>query len=136
MAGSPSAETVVDASVAFKWFHPEPGDEAAMRMLDRHERGDVQLVVPSLLGLELVNAAARRWRWSGAEIDALVVRLGRVHLHVADPALEPVGVWASRGLTAHDAAYVAPAEARGCPLVTADAQIVELAPGVARPLGE
>ncbi|MCP9487860.1 MAG: type II toxin-antitoxin system VapC family toxin [Gaiellaceae bacterium MAG52_C11] len=129
-----SSELVVDASVAFTWFRAEEGSESAALILDQHERGELGLVVPSLLGLELVNAAARKWRWSTGEIGALVAGLARLRLRVNDPTLDSVAAWAARGLTAYDASYVALAEERGCQLLTADIEILTAAPGLARPL--
>lgn len=47
---------VVDASVAVKWFIPEPGDEAAERLLESGE----PLVAPALIRIEVAGAFFRR----------------------------------------------------------------------------
>jgi len=49
---------VVDASVAVKWFVPEPGEEAAGKLLDGAER----LLAPSLIRMEVSGAIIRRFR--------------------------------------------------------------------------
>lgn len=47
---------VVDASVAVKWFVPEPGDEAADKLLESGE----PLVAPALIRIEVAGAFMRR----------------------------------------------------------------------------
>lgn len=47
---------VVDASAAVKWFVPEPGDEAAERLLECGE----PLVAPALIRIEVAGAFLRR----------------------------------------------------------------------------
>jgi predicted nucleic acid-binding protein len=49
---------VVDASVAVKWFLPEPGEEAAQKILS----GQEQLLAPALIHLEVTGAILRRFR--------------------------------------------------------------------------
>ena len=53
---------------------------------------------------------------------------------MAEPELDAVASWVARGLTAHDAVYVALAEERGLPLVSDDQAILETASGIARSL--
>lgn len=49
---------VVDASVAVKWFLPEPGEEAAGKLLTCPQ----QLLAPALIRLEVNGAIIRRYR--------------------------------------------------------------------------
>ena len=49
---------VVDASVAVKWFVPEPGEEAAQQLL----KGAEPLVAPGLIRLEVGSAVLRCFR--------------------------------------------------------------------------
>lgn len=127
-------EVVVDASVAAKWFRDESGWIEAAAILRRHQLGELSLVAPSLLGLELVNAAARRWLLPIEAISGLVRELSRLRIRVVEPELAHIVGWAAAGLTAYDASYVALAEQRECQLITADAEILARAPGIARPL--
>lgn len=96
-----------------------------------HESGRVRLSAPALLFLEVLNAAAWRWRWSPPDVLALAERLVELGISVEEPALDAVASWVSRGLTAYDAAYVAVAEQLGVKLVTADAEIVRVGAEVA-----
>ncbi len=49
---------VVDASVAVKWFLPEPGEDEAGKLLS----GEELLAAPSLIRLEVTGAMIRRFR--------------------------------------------------------------------------
>ena len=129
-------ELVLDASVIVKWFRSE-GEEhvrEARALRGAYEGGELLLSAPPLLLLELINLAGGRWRWAERELIALASRLGRLDLRLLEPELDLVALWTSRGLTAHDAAYVAVAEAAGVPLITSDERVLGVAASVARPL--
>lgn len=91
------------------------------------------MVVPALCYLEILNVAARRWRWDGSSLLGLSAELERLDFEVADPPLAAIARWAGEGLTAYDACYVALAEIRGVPLVTNDQTVISLAPDIAQP---
>ena len=119
---------VVDASVVLKWIRDEEGSEEA-RALSREN-----LVAPPLMCLEVLNIAARKWQWPEDALFELVRALETSGVLIDEPPLVGVARWAAQGLSAYDAAYVALAEAHECKLVTADADILALAPKVAIPL--
>ncbi|MBB4660910.1 PIN domain-containing protein [Conexibacter arvalis] len=131
-------DVVVDASVVVKWLRPdgEAQVEEAEAVLAAFEAGRLRFLAPSLLPLEVVNAAGRKWRWPAERLDALVEALGGLRFELIEPPLPAVARWTAAGLTAYDAAYVAVAEGAGALLVTADEQIVALAADLARPLAE
>ena len=130
-------EAVLDASVILKWFTAEQrGSAEAGQLRCEYEAGRLTVVAPSLLFLELLNVAGRRWRWSEDALLELVVALEELSFEVGEPDLPSVAAWVARGLTAYDAVYVALAEDRGFPLVTDDETILELAPEVGLPLVE
>ncbi len=129
-------EVVLDASVVLKWFTPsgEPGAAEARALRDRYLAGRLVIVVPSLLHLELINVAGRRWGWDERALLDLAAGLEQLGLEVVEPRIDRVAAWVARGLTAYDAAYVAIADERGVPLVSDDRTILELAGEIARPL--
>lgn len=130
-------EAVLDASVVLKWFHSE-GErnvEAAREIRGRYEAGAIYVLAPPLLWLELVNVAARSWRWSGKQLDDLAATLPQLGFEIVQPGLPRLASWAASGLTAYDAAYVTVAEEAGVQLVTDDAGIVRAAPETAVALG-
>lgn len=129
------SEAVLDASVVLKWFAPEErGSSEARELRRQYEAGRLFVLVPSLLFLELLNVAGRRWKWEDDAIYELAVALEDLAFAVGEPSLPAVASWVVRGLTAYDAAYVALAEERGLPLLTDDDRILELAPAISSPL--
>jgi predicted nucleic acid-binding protein len=128
-------EVVLDASVVLKWFAPEQrGSSEARKLRSDYEAGRISVVVPGLVFLELVNVAGRRWRWEEEALLELAEAVGDLSFEVGEPELQLVASWVVRGLTAYDAVYVALAEERDLALVTDDEAIIEVAPGVSRPL--
>lgn len=130
-------EVVLDASVVLKWFGAEQrGSLKARELRSEYEAGRLWVVVPSLLPLEILNVAGRRWRWDEEAVLGLAEALSELSFEVAEPGLQLVATWVSRGLTAYDAAYVALAEERGLALVTDDEAILDIAPELSRPLAD
>jgi len=131
-------EAVLDASVVLKWFHRE-GEvhaEAAGELRGDFEAGELRVIAPPLLWLEIINVAARRWRWDSSQLEALAASLSELDFELVEPEPEAIARWAGRGLTAYDAAYVAVAEETGAPVITDDAQICRLATALSEPLGQ
>lgn len=123
-------EAVLDASVVLKWFAPssEPGAGQAVRLRRSYRDGRLAVTVPSMLQLEVINVAGRRWSWDLERLIELALSLEDLGFEVGEPDLDGVARWTAEGLTAYDAAYVALAESRRLPLVTDDERIL----GVAR----
>ena len=125
---------VVDASVAFKWYVPEPQWQTAVRLLDEARAGHCALLAPEWLVVEVANAAWQRCR-RGDLTPAVAREMARdvptAPLQWFDPtelvprAIEIALDW---GCTVYDAAYLALAEACEAPLVTADRRLRELTP--------
>lgn len=127
---------VVDASVAVKWFRPEERHtDQARAILRDHTTRSIQLRAPSLLFLELINSAARRWRWPVEGLTGMVEELSATSLTFGEVDPATVVKWAAQGLSAYDSAYVALAEAHGILLLTDDEQILRTAPSIATALG-
>lgn len=127
---------VLDASVVLKWFreHGEAHAEAARSIRAAFQAGRLVAFAPSLLTLEILNTAGRRWGWDEAQLIELVEALDEIGILRTDPEPTRVASWTAVGLTAYDATYVALAEAEGVRVVTDDDRILALAPEVAVPL--
>lgn len=129
-------DAVLDASVVLKWFHSEGEEHVAQARLlrERFEAGELHVLAPRLLWLEVVNVAARRWRLDSAQLVTMARSLMQLGFEAVHPDLTAIAGWAARGLTAYDAAYVVAAQDGEAPLITADAEILAVAPAVAVPL--
>lgn len=113
---------VVDASVAFKWFVPEPASNRALLLLD----SDEALIAPDLAVVEVINAmwARLRGRTGFEQIVAdAAIALPRIFEETA-----PSGALVQRALEMtielnhplYDCIYLALAEREQTRLVTAD----------------
>lgn len=131
-------QVVLDASVVLKWFRTEGerhlGPARALRAT--FEQGQLSVLAPPLLRLEIVNVAGRRWRWGRSELVELAFTLDELGFEFEEPELPRVASWTARGLTAYDAAYVAVAEARATPLITDDDLVVAVAGNIAAALAD
>ena len=123
-----AAELVVDASVVIKWVKTagEPQVAAARRIRTQHRSGALTAVAPSFLYLEILNVAARKWKWPLGRLNRLAARMRDLNLIIDEPSLERIAFWTDKGLTAYDACYVAVAELRKTVLVTTDAELIKI----------
>lgn len=122
--------------MVLKWFSSadEQHSNEARETRNQYRAGETNVTVPSLLFLELLNVAGRRWGWDEEALTQLAAALDDLGFDVGEAELAAIAAWTSQGLTAYDAAYVALAESRGLPLITDDQRILSLAPEVAQPL--
>lgn len=126
-------EAVLDASIVVAWFQTArvPFSARARRLRTAYQSGSLRVLAPSLIALELLNVAGRRWRWPEPALTRLAEAIDDLAFELHDPDLPVVARWTSRGLTAYDAAYVAVAETTGSQLITTDAEILEVAGSLA-----
>ena len=138
---------VVDASVAVKWFLPEPGSEAAAMLLDRRA-GDV--TGPDLLGIEVCATLVRGANVEKSNRDEALGYLAKfksmvgnreifLQQTVVDGLHRAAQLAISIGHPLKDCIYLQLAMQLGCPLMTADARFAAKARGVygdVRVLGE
>lgn len=115
---------VVDASVAVKWFAPEPLHEAARALLDEPE----ELAAPDWLLVEVANVLWKQQRRGFIE-PAQTAQI----LKVLPGLLEvlPAASFVTRALEiarqldhpVYDAVYLAVAEGSGATFITADTEL-------------
>lgn len=116
---------VVDASVAIKWFLPEPHSLQALRLLE----GERELLAPDLIWAELGNVLWKRWR-QGELADenarTILQDLRRVPLliHPAEEIADAAWSFASQFQRSfYDSLYLALASGQSCRMVTADRRL-------------
>lgn len=126
-------ELVLDASIVLDWFGDgtKAPDGSARLLRQQFQSGALTVCAPSLLFLEILTVAGRKWGWERHGLLSLAADLDQLGLEVEEPELASVAEWVSCGLTAYDATYVALADRLRIPLVTSDALILETAPGIA-----
>ena len=128
-----TSRLVVDASVVLKWrLDDEVLVDAALALRqDFLREGQLELLAPSLLFYEMANGllmAARRGRISPDQAESSLSEFGGMGIVLVNPPLSPILKLAfDLGVTAYDAAYLALAQAQGCPLWTADRELFEAA---------
>ena len=118
---------VVDASVALKWFLSD--EPYATEALTLARTGEI-LIAPDLLIVETCNGAwiaSVRGRIAPAELQNIATVLPRVFAELLGaPGLAPraTGIAAELRHPVYDCFYLALAEMRQLPLVTADARFL------------
>lgn len=117
---------VVDASVALKWFLPEPDSPKAEELLESHEI----LVAPTLIVSEVCNATWKRLRrgeTTAQHADWVPDRVGAIGMIlIPDEALAAAAMQIARRLDhpVYDCFYLALAEQRDAKMVTADRPLI------------
>jgi predicted nucleic acid-binding protein len=119
--------TVIDASVALKWFlADEPHAEEALAIL----RNETSLLAPDILIAEVCNAAwrcVRLGRISEAQMSEIAAALPRLFdalVGAADLAPRAVAIAGRLDHPVYDCLYVALAESRKTSLITADTRLL------------
>lgn len=115
---------IVDASVAVKWFVPEPGSEEAEALIDQ----DVVRAAPEHIEVEVGQALLRHRRAGGITIDHVRESLRRLAKVVAVQPTpwfvsDAIEISDASGCSVYDGLYVAAAERWDCPVVTADQKL-------------
>jgi len=119
---------VVDASVVVKWFVEEKYSKEALMIRDSFTEGLVDIVVPSLLYFEVLNAL----KYSGAFGEDELKKVARILEDYQFTIYELKGAYAEKaveiamrkGITIYDASYVALALTEGVNLYTADEKLL------------
>jgi predicted nucleic acid-binding protein len=125
---------VVDASVAVKWYVPEPHSEEALSLLAVEN----ELATPDLLFAEIGSVLwkkIRRGELTPEDGQAMFLALCQTpiavysseELHLAQESLRMA---TQSGCSFYDSLYVSLASLLGWPLVTADRRLIEKFSGV------
>jgi predicted nucleic acid-binding protein len=126
-----STALVIDASVALKWFVPEPDSSEALKIRDLHTNEEISLFAPDLLPLEIANALRYKSTISNADLKTSIESLFELDLAFIRPSVDSVSRTANLArtldLTVYDVTYLELAEALDCQLVTSDTVFYEKA---------
>ena len=117
-------EVVLDSSVVVKWFSREAGSDEAVRLMDSHVDGSVELSVSELLLCEVANALRYKPGYDAEKLKYAVNQLFRLHLNVISLTEDLLGraceISCDGDVTLYDALPVALAEHRKTLCITAD----------------
>jgi predicted nucleic acid-binding protein len=117
---------VVDASVAVKWFLPEPDAEPAVAML----RGSHRLIAPDLLWIEVASVlwkVARRGSLSADEAQRMIADAAAFPVEIVESVSllpDALRIATAADRTVYDSLYVALAARDSAVMVTADNRLV------------
>jgi predicted nucleic acid-binding protein len=125
----PRPTLVVDASVAIKWILPEDGHEEALRIQDKFQDEEVDLIAPYLVVAEVANVLWKRER--RGDLTALAaqrcfqqfLRDSPILLDSAAVSASALGLALAHGRPVYDCLYLAVALEQHCDLVTADERL-------------
>jgi len=127
---------VVDASVVAKWYLIEEYSDNAIKLRNDYVRGLVQIIVPSLLEYEVLNAL----RYSGVynldelkKIGSSLNKYGFITYDLENDIKDLVIKFALKeDITIYDASYIALALKFNTLLYTADQELVNKFPNIAK----
>jgi predicted nucleic acid-binding protein len=117
---------VVDASVAVKWILPETGHEDALRIQEKYQDEEIDLIAPYLIVAEIANVLWKRE--SRGDLDAWTAQYCFRHFLQGAPILldsekvsaSALGLAMAHRRPVYDCLYLAWALEQRCDLVTAD----------------
>jgi predicted nucleic acid-binding protein len=121
---------VCDSALVLGWFTDPGGAGSSTRR--EYEAGDLTIVAPRALPLEIMEAVARSSGWPADRLVTLAAAVERLGFELRDPPSSELAAWLVRGLGGADAAYAALASALGIPLVTTDEELLRGAGTVAQ----
>jgi predicted nucleic acid-binding protein len=121
---------VADSAIVLAWFTDPTGPARLIRR--EYEDGELTIVAPRSLPLEIIEAAARSTGWPVERLARLAAAVEQLAFEFRDPPSSELAAWLARGLGGPDAAYAALASALDIPLVTTDEELLRTAGTVAQ----
>ena len=117
-------EIVLDSSVVVKWFSTETKSVEALKLLDSHIQGTVELTISEILICEIGNALRYKPDYDIQKWKTALAQLYNLHMnltHLTEDLASRTGEIAYEGkVTFYDALPVAIAENRKIIYITAD----------------
>ena len=134
-SGNPETERndmniVLDASVAVKWFNEKDEDhvENALKIQDQKISGSLEIIVPDLFFLEVLNTFLTKSGFGLQEVSIIQQSLQKLNLKVEctdNIILEnTLRIASGNGLTIYDSLYIAVSKIYDIPLYTEDKKIL------------
>jgi len=125
-------EIVIDASVVVKWFIEEIDSDKARFLRDKFIDGKIELIIPSLLYFEVLNALKYSQLFDPTELDDAGESLENYGFNVITIKKEickhMIKVAVEHEMSIYDASYVGLSIGLGKLFCTADEKIIEKLP--------
>ncbi len=120
---------IIDASVALKFINTqEEGSEKTLELLERHTNGEEEIIIPSLLFLEVANALATKSSVLEAQIkegiDTLYDSKFFVYDVQKDDTEEAALLARKYNTSVYDMIYALIAKKKNITLITADSKFI------------
>ena len=120
-------QIVVDASVVVKWFVEEEYSREARLLRDAYVNGLIDLIAPSLLPYEVLNALKYSGAYGEDELKEIAQTLDDFQFTLfnleGDLARKAIEIAMRKGVTIHDASYIALAQILNTEMYTADEKL-------------
>ncbi len=126
-------QVVLDTSVMAKLFLKEEGSGVAIAFKDGHIRGDIDIVMPSLVKYELMNTLKYKGFTKREIVEALEVvgDYGFLVLELEDIVIDKAAeISVDYDISAYDATFIALAHDLGAVLYTADKKMLAEVKGI------
>jgi len=124
-----ATKAVVDASIIVKWFIEEEYSKQALKLRDKFANGNLQILGPSLLNFEVLNALKYSGLYNKTELKELAVAIGKYGFElynlIGNYAELTTEIADARDLSIYDASYIALAELNNIDLYSLDNRIME-----------
>ncbi|RLG72366.1 MAG: PIN domain nuclease [Thermoprotei archaeon] len=134
------AKIVLDASIVVKWFLKELYSEEAVRIRNDYVQRKISIAVPSLLIYEVLNALKYSGVYSEEELKEICLALNKygfeIHDLEGDLKEKSITISCKYGVTVYDASYIALAIKLGIVFFTADRELLEKLPKIAKHIKE
>ena len=115
---------IVDTSVLIKWFTDEPGSTDAQKILKQQQNSKIQIILPDIVLLELVNALYWAKKFTYEHILIVLEAMSKIKIiykGLNNSLLPAASLLMIRyKIQSYDALFIALAEVEKCPLITVD----------------
>jgi predicted nucleic acid-binding protein len=125
-------EIVVDASIVVKWFIEEKHSNKANIIREKYINGDIELIVPSLMYFEVLNALKYSKLFELSELDDAAESLEKYGFNTVtikkNLRKNMIKIAVDHKLSIYDASYLALSLGLGKIFCTADEKIINKLP--------
>lgn len=121
-------KTIIDASVAVKWFYAEIDQGRAQKILEQIQERKMHVIVPLLFFYEVSNVFVTKREKSNV-IQNVFSLIKKLHFSIYNEDIHQFpkvcGLAARYSISLYDAIYASVMEEEKCPFITADRKLYD-----------